>query len=136
MGTADVLVPVPMLRDAARQAVARASLRQVARAIGISPPGLRLFLDGSAPRRATQQKLVEWYVRGIQAQDIAADVATIAMALLLARLPDGAVKLATEREVLVAIRSGHEKAGISPPEWVRTLPKESDHLAQNDAPGR
>lgn len=125
------VVPVPMLRDAARQAVARASLRQVARAIGVSAPGLRLFLEGGAPRRSTQQKLMEWYIRGIETQEIAADVAAIALALLLARLPDGAVKLETERQVLAAIRSGHQKAGILPPEWVRMRMEDDggdDHL--------
>ncbi|HEX8691403.1 MAG TPA: hypothetical protein VF746_03085 [Longimicrobium sp.] len=62
---------------------------------------------------------MEWYIRGIETQEIAADVAAIAMALLVARLPDGPLKLETEREILAAIRSGHEKAGILPPEWVR-----------------
>jgi hypothetical protein len=113
------VVSVPMLRDAAMQAVARASLRQVARAIGVSAPGLKLFLNGGAPRRETQRKLMEWYIKGVETQEISTDVAAIAMALLLARLPDGAAKLQTEHEVLAAIRRGHESAGIIPPQWVR-----------------
>src|SRR5881409_3516533 len=53
-------LPVPLLRDAVGREVARLSLRGAAKAIAVSPNGLRNFLNGSAPRSATRAKLERW----------------------------------------------------------------------------
>src|SRR5438874_11695711 len=53
-------LPVPLLRDAIGREVARMSLRGAAKAIAVSPNGLRNFLNGSAPRSATRAKLERW----------------------------------------------------------------------------
>src|SRR5207249_12154378 len=53
-------LPVELLRDAVGREVARLSLRGAAKAIAVSPNGLRNFLNGSAPRRATRAKLERW----------------------------------------------------------------------------
>src|SRR2546423_11854915 len=53
-------LPVPLLRDAVGREVARISLRGAAKAISVSPNGLRNFLNGSAPRSATRAKLERW----------------------------------------------------------------------------
>src|SRR5438270_10589425 len=53
-------LPVPLLRDAVGREVARISLRGAAKAIAVSPNGLRNFLNGSAPRSATRAKLERW----------------------------------------------------------------------------
>src|SRR5437763_16172435 len=53
-------LPVPLLRDAVGREVARLSLRSAAKAISVSPNGLRNFLNGSAPRSATRAKLERW----------------------------------------------------------------------------
>src|SRR5438045_9651393 len=50
-------LPVPLLRDAVGREVARLSLRSAAKAISVSPNGLRNFLNGSAPRSATRAQL-------------------------------------------------------------------------------
>src|SRR3989454_9532883 len=56
-------LPVPLLRDAIGREVARMSLRGAAKAIAVSPNGLRNFLNGSAPRSATRTKLERWLAR-------------------------------------------------------------------------
>lgn len=53
-------LPVPVLRAAAARAVAERSLRRVAREIGLSPNGLRNFLNGAAPRASTRLKIERW----------------------------------------------------------------------------
>src|SRR3989440_300068 len=53
-------LPVELLRDAVGREVARLSLRGAAKAIAVSPNGLRNFLNGSAPRSATRVKLERW----------------------------------------------------------------------------
>ena len=53
-------LPVPLLRDAVGREVARLSLRSAAKAISVSPNGLRNFLNGSAPRSGTRAKLERW----------------------------------------------------------------------------
>src|SRR2546430_10119844 len=53
-------LPVGLLRDAIGREVARMSLRGAAKAIAVSPNGLRNFLNGSAPRSATRTKLERW----------------------------------------------------------------------------
>src|SRR5436309_15798841 len=53
-------LPVELLRDAVGREVARLSLRGAAKAIAVSPNGLRNFLNGSAPRTATRTKLERW----------------------------------------------------------------------------
>ena len=57
---------VETLREAARLYVDATSLRHAARDIGMSPTGLRGFIDGADPYVKTTRKLTEWYVREIQ----------------------------------------------------------------------
>ena len=53
---------VEVMREAARRAVDGTSLRQTAAAIGLSPTGLRKFLDGTQPYTPTVHRLREWYL--------------------------------------------------------------------------
>src|SRR4051794_19038170 len=83
-------LPVDAIRDAARLAVEATSLRSVARAVGMSPMGLRHFLDGRRPYTATARKLGVWYV-GWQSQQpgsLPADAARAALVLLLDGVPE------------------------------------------------
>src|SRR5829696_4863004 len=59
---------VETLREAARTFMDATSLRQAARDIGMSPTGLRGFLDGAAPYVKTERKLRAWYLREAQRQ--------------------------------------------------------------------
>ena len=56
-------VSVDTLREAVRLRVEDTSLRQTAREIGISHPGLRDFLNGSEPYGPNLLKLREWHAR-------------------------------------------------------------------------
>lgn len=51
------------IRAAAQLAVEESSLRDVADQIPMSWAGLRNFLNGSTPQRATSNKLAAWFVR-------------------------------------------------------------------------
>jgi hypothetical protein len=51
------------LRDSITVHVQASSLRVVARQVGMSPSGLRKFLDGGLPYSKSRKKLYEWYHR-------------------------------------------------------------------------
>ncbi len=53
-------LPVPLLRDGLGREAASLSLRRVAREVGMSPNGVRDFLQGAIPRSATRVKLERW----------------------------------------------------------------------------
>jgi hypothetical protein len=77
------------LREAARLFVDSTSLRHAARDIGMSPTGLRGFLDGAEPYVKTARKLAEWYLREAQRNgtDTSTHAATAALDLLTRALP-------------------------------------------------
>ena len=57
-------LPIERVREAARGAAARSSLRQLALEVGLSPTGLRKFLEmETRPMDRTRRKLAEWYLR-------------------------------------------------------------------------
>jgi hypothetical protein len=89
--------PIETLRQAARLYVDATSLRHAARDIGMSPTGLRGFIDGADPYLKTTRKLTEWYIREIQSRhaELSDETATAALALLVQHFP------ATERQPTV-----------------------------------
>jgi hypothetical protein len=83
-------VPIEAIREAARRAVAEASLRAVARSIPMSPMGLQHFVNGTRPYRSTLRKLTAWYVnRGASRGEFSEDTAQAALAILLDGIPEG-----------------------------------------------
>lgn len=76
---------VETLREASRTFVDATSLRQAARDIGMSPTGLRGFLDGAAPYVKTERKLRSWYLREASrnVQAVSAENASNALKLLV-----------------------------------------------------
>lgn len=76
---------IETLREAARLYVDATSLRHAAREIGMSPTGLRGFIDGADPYVKTTRKLTEWYVREIQNRnaELTRESAGAALSLLL-----------------------------------------------------
>ncbi|MEX2611102.1 MAG: hypothetical protein WEA24_14240 [Gemmatimonadota bacterium] len=118
-------LPVHRLRDAVAVRVRYRSLRQVAREVGMSPTGLRKFLDGSEPYSATRLKLEHWYVLERLPDDIpSTDAARVALSTLTRGLPaDGADGArATERRLLDVLERAHARATAGhAPSWIREL---------------
>ena len=52
---------VEALREALRQHILRTSLRTAAREVGMSPTGLRGFVDGASPYVKTLRRTQAWY---------------------------------------------------------------------------
>ncbi|MBI4512734.1 MAG: hypothetical protein HY702_01370 [Gemmatimonadetes bacterium] len=114
-------LPVPLLRDAVARQVARASLRSAAREMGISPNGLRNFLNGATPRARTRAKLERWLgKRSARAPkpnvghlvrligEIGADLSPAEVAALA-------------RQIAALLEAAYESRRIPPPSWVREL---------------
>lgn len=113
---------IDVLREAARQYVDATSLRHAARDIGMSPTGLRGFLDGADPYGKTQRKLTQWYVRERQSrrEDTDADSARAALGILVSHFPPAQREGAREELLEVLDRRGRE--GRTPrPGWIAEL---------------
>lgn len=54
---------IPAMRTAVIERVERTSLRSAAREIGMSPTGLKKFLDGNMPYTKTIHRLRRWYLQ-------------------------------------------------------------------------
>jgi hypothetical protein len=110
------------LREAARLFVDSTSLRQAARDIGMSPTGLRGFLDGADPYVKTARKLAEWYVReaGRQQTDLTFETAAAALDLLTKHLPV-ARRDAAAAELVEVLHRHCVRGGTTPPEWLAEL---------------
>lgn len=108
------------LRDAARERVARTSLRWVAREIGISPPGLKLFLAGASPRSATLEKIHTWHLTLAQRTGASVETIYLVLDLLLLPLPEDE-RVSVVREILARLVEAHQQQGTSGPAWLATL---------------
>ena len=120
MSSPDRGVRVEVIREAARLAVDATSLRAVARAVGVSPMGLKNFIDGRNPYRATLRKLTIWYVGHGTEGELSEDVVRAAMSLMLRGLPASSAQAGTDT-LLRAVEEMYHRAGMPPPEWVFTL---------------
>jgi hypothetical protein len=115
-------IPVPLLREAVEKEIAELSLRGAAKLIGISPNGLRNFINGSAPRSATRAKLERWLVsldhRTVPPPTVAH------LVRLLSELsgdlsPQQTVSLG--RNIAALLSDAYEARRLSPPHWVQEL---------------
>ncbi len=109
-----------VLRSAARDRVADTSLRKVAREIGMSPPGLSLFLDGGSLRSETLAKVRAWHVKDTGANVPSVETARTALDLLVAHLVlrDRAP---TMRLILDVVAHLHRRKGSEGPPWLAHL---------------
>lgn len=112
---------VDAIREAARLAVEAISLRAVARAIGMSPMGLKHFLAGTKPYRATERKLIAWYVV-YQAESSGFSTETVRSSLevLTEGIPVDKRGRSQDR-LLRDLREIHEELGTRPPTWLKLL---------------
>ena len=114
-------MPTAAFRDAAERAAERSSLRQVSREIGMTPPGLQAFLDGTTPQARTLRKLREWYVREAAAsRDVSEESIRAAFALVLDGVPEKK-RGAGVWNLLAVVEKVYEDAGEKRPEWMDKL---------------
>jgi transcriptional regulator with XRE-family HTH domain len=110
------------MRQVVAEHVDNTSLRKVARQLGMSPAGLRQFLDGAAPYTPTLRRLRRWYPR--YAAQAAGNVdprdAATALTLLLHEFaPDPRGEVAAE--ILDTLAGAYEASGKTRPEWIGEL---------------
>jgi hypothetical protein len=112
---------VEAIRQAARLATEATSLRAVARAVGMSPMGLRHFLDGRRPYSATLRKLNVWFVaHSVDELGFSEDAARAALAVLLDGVPESGRDQAAAM-LLEDLWRTHRHFGSHPPAWLTAL---------------
>lgn len=110
------------LRTLLSSGVAETSLRTAARAIGMSPTGLKKFLTGSRPYTPTERRLRNWYLRfaAEKSEEVGMGEAQAALTLLMSGLsPD--LRRETASCVLGCIARAYDGSGKPRPEWIAEL---------------
>lgn len=113
---------VKHLRETAQSRVDNTSLRSVAREIGMSPTGLKKFLQGTAPYSPTLRRLRNWYVQyaAVQSGNVHEQDAAAALGILVHDLsPDP--RRQTAACLLDCVGRGYDQNGKARPEWVSVL---------------
>ena len=105
-------------RAALRHAIARSTLRTVAKDVGMSPSGLQKFLDGTNPYGKTRERLRLWYFREAGFSSFPVEDAAYILRRLVGTLPTPDHGVAG---VLDAVESAYRRAGMYAPEWVRLV---------------
>lgn len=114
-------LPVPLLRDAVAREVAQLSLRRAAREIGVSPNGLRNFLNGAAPRMRTRGQLERWLGgRATSARPPTVGQLVRLLGKMGADLPPSQAA-ALSRDIAELLASAYQNRRLPPPRWVREL---------------
>lgn len=117
---------VDAIREAARLAVEATSLRAVARAIGMSPMGLKHFLAGTKPYRATERKLTAWYmVYQAESGGFPVDAARRSLEVLTEGIPIDR-RGGSQDWLLSQVRDMYADLGSRPPGWLKLLLDERD----------
>lgn len=122
MPPSDLRVPVAAIRQEAELARDAASLRAVAREIGITPMGLRYFLLEQGKQQArTVRKLNEWYVRRMATRPPEGeDEARAALTILAGYYPQ-AQRVRVLSRLLDSMERDFRDSGVEPPAWLQTL---------------
>jgi hypothetical protein len=110
------------LREAVRERVEASSLRHVARQVGMSPTGLRKFLEGGIPYQKSRRRLFDWLQRenGVPGAEGAGGGMSGALASLVAELPPERreAALGALLETLRTLYGAHAEAA---PAWLGEL---------------
>lgn len=117
------------IRQTAELRVQETSLRQVAYRIGLSPMGLKKFLDGASPYEANRRKLADWYVREQGRRTVPPPdptVAVIALGVVLRDLP-AALRRDSVEPVVQLLESLYARSQAPRPAWLDGL---RDRLAE------
>lgn len=95
------------------------SLRHVAALVGMSPEGVRKFLDGSIPAPRTWRKLVTLSrMEAVQEDRMADAPARVALSYAVAHLP-AAERYAAVEELRAVVARRSRAAGVPVPAWVQ-----------------
>jgi hypothetical protein len=125
------------LREAIAARAENTSLRNVAREVGMSPTGLKKFLQGTSPYSPTLRRLRSWYVQyaGVSSGGLEYQDAHAALNVLVHDLTPEARRSTTHRFIECLAR-GYNDSGKSPPSWIAELKviDEPDPMQAN-APG-
>jgi hypothetical protein len=115
-------LPLAKIREALALEVETGSLRRTARNVGMSPTGLRKFLEGTDPYLKTRRKLERWYVRErlTYGSQVTAVVAQNALRLLVQDLPPNRRANAVGR-LLAGLEEEYTRARDESPEWLAEL---------------
>jgi len=115
------------IREHARRAVARTSLRKVAKAAGVKVGATKKFVDGSVPYERNARLWKKWYARelregtaGTPDTALAADDAALILDLLLWSVPEEQ-REAAKQETLLSMRLIHTRRSLTPPAWILEL---------------
>lgn len=110
---------IPVMREAVTERVERTSLRTAAREIGMSPSGLKKFLDGNMPYTKTIHRLRRWYLQhaGDAHDDLSEDEAYAALSVLVHDLPPGA-RAYTTATMVDCVEQGYARTRRDVPAWV------------------
>ena len=113
---------VEHLRTAATARVEHTSLRGVAREIGMSPTGLKKFLQGTAPYSPTLRRLRKWYIHhaAVPLEKVEKVDASAAITVLTYDL-GGMNRVETADCVLDCLGRGYDASGRHRPVWVAEL---------------
>jgi len=120
-GSAVPTLPVPLLRDGLAREAARLSLRRVAREVGMSPNGLRGFLQGAFPRSVTRIRLERWLAvqgKGNRPPNVGQFVRLL-NELSVDLSPEHTLGLG--RALAGLLVESYEARRLSPPRWVQDL---------------
>jgi hypothetical protein len=117
---------VEAIREAVKLAIEASSLRKVARAVGMSPMGLKHFAEGTQPYSATFRKLLAWHaVYLTESGGFSVETVRGALVVMTDGIPEsarGRVSAALMDELL----RFHRELGSRAPAWLATLRAEAD----------
>mgnify|MGYP006143800199 CR=1 FL=1 len=113
---------IPQLRAAVAERVERTSLRSAAREVGMSPTGLKKFLDGNMPYTKTIHRLRRWYLaHAAEAREELSDEdAYAALRVLVHDLPPG-VQAQTVDAMLHCMEQSYTRSRRDIPPWVAEM---------------
>ncbi|WP_420129605.1 hypothetical protein [Longimicrobium sp.] len=120
-GPTDVRL-IPQMREAVMERVERTSLRTAAREIGMSPSGLKKFLDGNMPYTKTIHRLRRWYLaHAAEArEELTDEEAFAALRVLVHDLPPG-MQAQTVEGMLHCMEQSYTRSRRDIPPWIAEM---------------
>lgn len=120
-------VPIERIREAAAFAIEATSLRKAAKEIGLSPSGLKDFVEHERqPYKSTRKKLYEWYLKhGRHYGATHPDVAGAAIEILAQDAPE-ARRPKIETAFIDAAEAIYGAEKLPPPAWIAALRSSSE----------